>query len=64
MGLTVLRYRETPVAPGAIVQVASPEAAVSLLRDWQQQFPRDRGMVLDDRERPIATSRPHPKGPI
>ncbi len=58
MSLTVLRYRESPGFPGDVVEVTSPEAAVSLLRDWQQRFPKDRGMVLDDQRQPIATCRP------
>lgn len=58
MSLTVLRYRESPGVPRAVVEVASPREAVSLLRAWQSSFPHDSGMVLDDRQQPIATSQP------
>jgi hypothetical protein len=48
------------VSPGDVVEVNTPQAAVSLLRDWQQRFPGDQGMVLDERNQPIATCRPLP----
>ena len=58
MSLTVLRYREAPINPGDVVQVNTPQAAISQLRDWQRRFPNDRGMVLDEWQQPIATSQP------
>lgn len=58
MSLTLLRYRETPVAPQAVVEVSSPQDAVSLLRAWQLSYPQDSGMVLDDNRQPIATCQP------
>ena len=60
MSLTLLRYRESPVVPQAVVEVNSPQDAVSLLRAWQQSYPQDSGMVLDDRRQPIATTQPAP----
>jgi hypothetical protein len=57
--LTVVRYRTSPAAPQAEVKVNSPHDAVSLLRDWQQRYPRDSGMVLDDERQPIATTQPN-----
>jgi hypothetical protein len=58
VSLTVLRYRESPGSPRAVVEVACPREAVSLLRAWQSSFPQDSGMVLDDRQQLIATSQP------
>lgn len=60
VSLKLLRYQGTPVSPREAVQVSTPQAAVSLLRDWQVRFPYDNGMVLDERDRPIATSQPKP----
>jgi hypothetical protein len=58
VSLTVLRYRESPVAPQAVVEVSSPQDAVSLLRAWQQSYPHESGMLLDDQRQPIATCQP------
>jgi hypothetical protein len=56
--LTVVRYRTSPTAPQAEIDVNSPEEAVLLLRQWQRRYPRDRGLLLDEQRQPIATCKP------
>jgi hypothetical protein len=58
MTLTLLRYRDSPRSPRAVAEVSDPQDAVTLLRAWQQSYPEDSGMVLDDNRRTIATSQP------
>jgi hypothetical protein len=58
MGLTVVRYRGSPVNPHAEVEVSSPLDAVTLLRAWQRAYPNDCGMLLDDQRQPIAVTQP------
>ena len=58
MTLTLLRYRDSPRSPQAVAEVSDPQDAVTLLRSWQQSYPQDSGMVLDDRRRTIATCQP------
>jgi hypothetical protein len=54
--LTVVRYRGASTTAQVEVRVESPHDAVNLLRDWQQRYPADSGMVLDADRTPIATS--------
>jgi len=58
MSLTVVRYRESPVFPSAEVEVSSPQDAVTLLRAWQQAFPSETNVLLDEDRQPIALTQP------
>lgn len=57
MGLTVVRYRESPVLPYAEARVNSPQEALSLLRTWQRAYPHDTSLLLDEHRQAIATAR-------
>jgi len=58
MGLTVVRYGDSPTLPKAEVEVSSPQDAVTLLRAWQRAFPNDSALLLDDQRQPIAMTQP------
>jgi len=57
MTLTVVRYRETPTQPHAVVEVATPREAVSLLRTWQRTYPGEVIVLLDEWRQAVAIAR-------